>query len=44
MMEEREITAGPAAVEGLGAEGETLLERPKGNIQFELLSKLGGSF
>lgn len=44
MMEEREITAGPVAVEGLGAEGETLLERPKGNIQFELLSKLGGSF
>ena len=31
MMEEREITAGPVAVEGLGAEGETLLERPKGN-------------
>ena len=39
-----ETIAGPLAVEGLGAEGETLLERPKGSIRFELLSKLGGSF
>lgn len=27
-----ETIAGPLAVEGLGAEGETLLERPKGSI------------
>lgn len=41
--EERDYT-GPVAVEVLGAKGETLLERPKGNIRLELLSRLGGSF